>query len=201
VEPDGDAIVVRSTYRTGAGIDVLHTMRFTSLEVDGDCGLLLEEAAVIPAGLADLPRVGTVFEVSPGLDRVDWLDPGPWESYPDRRAGGALGWHGAAVGELRTPYLRPQENGGRHGVRRFTLTGESRLEIVLDVPRQVSWAHHHATDLDAATHDGELTARPDVVVHVDAAHRGVGTASCGPDTLPEYLVGPGTYEWSWVLLG
>ena len=32
---------------------------------------------------------------------------------------------------------------------------------------------------------------PETVVHLDAAHRGLGTASCGPDTLPEYLVGPG----------
>ena len=25
------------------------------------------------------------------------------------------------------------------------------------------------------------------VVLIDAAHRGVGTASCGPDTLPQYI--------------
>jgi beta-galactosidase len=37
------------------------------------------------------------------------------------------------------------------------------------------------------------------VVDFDVAHRGLGTASCGPDTLPRYLVGPGTYEWSWSL--
>jgi beta-galactosidase len=42
-------------------------------------------------------------------------------------------------------------------------------------------------------------ARPAAVVHLDAAHRGLGTASCGPDTLPEYLVGPGIYRWSWTL--
>jgi beta-galactosidase len=52
--------------------------------------------------------------------------------------------------------------------------------------------------LAAATHDGELTPRTETVVHLDAAHRGLGTASCGPDTLPEYLVGPGTYRWSWM---
>ncbi len=39
----------------------------------------------------------------------------------------------------------------------------------------------------------------ETIVHLDAAHRGLGTASCGPDTLPEYLVGPGTYEWSWTI--
>jgi beta-galactosidase len=50
-----------------------------------------------------------------------------------------------------------------------------------------------------ATHDVELAPRAETVVHLDVAHRGLGTASCGPDTLPEYLVGPGTYEWSWSL--
>ena len=28
---------------------------------------------------------------------------------------------------------------------------------------------------------------------------GLGTASCGPDTLPHYLVGAGNYRWSWTL--
>jgi beta-galactosidase len=63
----------------------------------------------------------------------------------------------------------------------------------------VSALHYRAADLAAATHDVELTPRAETVVHLDAAHRGLGTASCGPDTLPEYLVGPGIYRWSWTL--
>ena len=39
----------------------------------------------------------------------------------------------------------------------------------------------------------------ETIVHLDAAHRGLGTASCGPDTLPEYRLGPGTYRWAWTL--
>jgi beta-galactosidase len=58
---------------------------------------------------------------------------------------------------------------------------------------------YRAEDLDAAAHHGELVRRPGAVVHLDAAHRGLGTASCGPDTLPQYLVGPGTYRWAWTL--
>ena len=69
----------------------------------------------------------------------------------------------------------------------------------LDEPRQVSVTRYRAHDLAAATHSDELVPRPEVVVHVDAAHRGLGTASCGPDTLPEYLLGPGEYRWSYVL--
>jgi beta-galactosidase len=59
--------------------------------------------------------------------------------------------------------------------------------------------HFSATDLTAATHDVELIARPETIVHVDRAHRGLGTLSCGPDTLAQYRVGPGRYRWRWTL--
>jgi beta-galactosidase len=202
VQTDDGGCRVFSTYRTGSGLEVAHELRARPVESADGTGLLVDETATVPDELTDLPRVGTVFELAAGLDQVDWLGPGPWESYPDRRAAGAFGWHSGSVEQLRTPYLRPQENGGRFGVRRFGVSGGGRrVDVILDEPRQVSWSHHRAHDLDLATHDDELTARPQTVVHLDAAHRGVGTASCGPDTLSEYLVGPGTYRWSWVLLG
>jgi beta-galactosidase len=73
------------------------------------------------------------------------------------------------------------------------------LVVHLDVPRQVSLTRYRVQDLATATHSTELVPRADVVVHLDAAHRGLGTASCGPDTLPRYLVGPGEYRWSYTL--
>ena len=203
VAQDAGGTVVRSVYRTGAGIEVEHEQRFTPVLAADGAGLLVEETATVPAELDDLPRIGTVLELVPGLEQVRWFGPGPFESYPDRRAAGAIGWHGGSVAQLQTAYLRPQENGGRHGVRRFAVSGGDdggRVEVVLDVPRQVSWSHHRAADLDSAGHAEDLAARQETVVHLDAAHRGVGTASCGPDTLPSYLLGPGTYRWSWVLL-
>jgi beta-galactosidase len=69
----------------------------------------------------------------------------------------------------------------------------------MDRPGQASATHHRASDLAEATHHGELVARPETIVHLDAAHRGLGTASCGPDTLAAYRLGPGTYRWSWRL--
>jgi len=56
-----------------------------------------------------------------------------------------------------------------------------------------------AADLDAATHDDEVVPRPETFVTIDAVHRGVGTASCGPDTLPQYIVPTGTHTWTWTL--
>ena len=195
-EREGAGTVVRSVYVTGAGAVIRHEQVITPLRD----GLLIEETAVIPDTLADLPRVGTVLETVPGLDTLDWYGQGPGETYPDRRASDPVGHHRAPVDDLFTPYLRPQESGGRHGVHHLTLTGPAgSLAVHLDAPRQVSVTHYRATDLATATHHDALTPRPGCVLHLDAAHRGLGTASCGPDTLPAYLVGPGTYRWSWTL--
>ncbi|HZW01904.1 MAG TPA: hypothetical protein VFF55_10095, partial [Candidatus Deferrimicrobium sp.] len=73
------------------------------------------------------------------------------------------------------------------------------VRLTMGVPMQVSATHHRASDVAAATHAEELVPRPEVIVHIDAAHRGLGTASCGPDTTEPYLLGPGTYRWEWTL--
>jgi beta-galactosidase len=99
------------------------------------------------------------------------------------------------------PYVRPQENGGHTAVRWFELTGNDGkgVRFDLDKPRQVSVTPNRATELADKTHNVEVKASGNAVIHIDAAHRGVGTASCGPDTLNKYLVGPGTYSFAWTV--
>ncbi len=190
--------VVVAEVRTATGIAVAHEERFEALEGGG---ILVHETVRIPEELSDLARVGIVLETVPGFEQVEWLGRGPMETYPDRRRSGALGRWQSTVSELYVPYVRPQENGGRADVRWIELSdGQGRgLRFGFDRPRQVSATHFRAEDLAAAAHDVELVARAETIVHLDAAHRGLGTASCGPDTLPEYLVGPGTFEWSWTI--
>jgi beta-galactosidase len=196
IERDGPSTFVQCEVRTGSGIVIRHEQRLSGLP---DGGVLVEESAWIPDELIDLARVGTVLEVVPDLEHLDWFGRGPHETYPDRSRGGAVGRWWSSVSEQYVPYVRPQENGGHADVRWLELhDGSGRgLRIALDRPRQVSATHLRAADLAAATHDVDLTARPETVIHLDAAHRGLGTASCGPDTLPQYLVGPGVYRWSW----
>ena len=98
------------------------------------------------------------------------------------------------------PYVRPQENGGHADTRWFRVGSPGGgIRVELDAPRQVSATHSTAADLDAATHDVELHPRAETIVHLDAAHRGLGTASCGPDTLAPYVLRGGTYRWAWTL--
>ncbi|MFG1669414.1 glycoside hydrolase family 2 TIM barrel-domain containing protein [Streptomyces sp. Y7] len=196
VRRDSGRVTVEAEYAGTTGV-VRHRQVFTPVEG----GVRVEEEAELPEAFDDVARVGTVFETVAGLDLLDWFGQGPWESYPDRSAGAPVGHHSVPVEELFTPYLRPQESGGRHGVRRFTLSAPDAtgLSVVLDEPRQISVTRYRAEDLAAAGHHDELVPRPGCVVHIDAAHRGLGTASCGPDTSPSYLVAPGIHRWSWTL--
>ncbi len=183
--------------RPGPGIVIRHER---SITVDPDGGFGITERVEIPPAITDLARVGIVLETVPGLEAVRWFGSGPHETYPDRRRGGIVAVHESTVTDQTVPYIRPQENGGHADVRWLELTDPSTgegIRLVLDTPGQVSATHHRAADLAAATHHPELVPRPETIVHLDAAHRGLGTASCGPDTLPGYLVGPGRYEWSW----
>ncbi|WP_225095258.1 glycoside hydrolase family 2 TIM barrel-domain containing protein [Streptomyces sp. CoH27] len=196
VRGDGGRVTVDAEYAGTVGV-VTHRQVFTRVEG----GIRIDEQAELPEQFDDVARVGTVFETPPGLDLLEWFGQGPWESYPDRSAGAPVGHHSLPVDALFTPYLRPQESGGRHGVRRFTLSAPDAtgLAVVLDEPRQISVTRYRAEDLTTAAHHDELMPRPGCVVHIDAAHRGLGTASCGPDTFPSYRIAPGIHRWSWTL--
>jgi beta-galactosidase len=160
-----------------------------------------EEDVRVPAAFRDLPRVGVLFDLVPGFEALTWYGRGPHESYPDRRRGAAIGRYESTVTEQYVPYVVPQEHGGHTDTRWFALRNAAGVIVRVDAPApfHFSASHFSAEDLTAATHDVELVARPETIVHVDGAHRGLGTLSCGPDTLPQYRLGPGRYRFSWSL--
>ena len=198
IRRDGPSTVVRSVYTTGAGIEIPHEASYTAL---ADGGIAIDEVVDLPGTLADIARVGTVLEIVPGLEALRWFGSGAHETYPDRKRSGPVGRWDSTVTDQYVPYIRPQENGGHADVRWLELsdTHGDGIRIDLGEPSQVSVTHFRAADLATATHDVELEPRAETTVHLDAIHRGLGTASCGPDTLPRYLIEPGTYRWSWMI--
>ena len=51
-----------------------------------------------------------------------------------------------------------------------------------------------------AFHTFELSPSAEIAVCLDVMQRGVGGASCGPDTLPQYRLGYGQFELTYDLL-
>ena len=183
----------------GQGPDVRIDHRQVVMLVAG--ALVFDEEVRIPEELDDLPRVGVTFTARAGLEHLTWVGLGPHETYSDRRAGARYGKWASTVSEQFVPYLVPQEHGSHQEVRRFTLTDDEGrgLTVSAQEPFSFSASHFTADDLHGAATTADLTPRDEVVVHLDVGLRGVGTGACGPDTLPEYRVGGGTYRWRWTL--
>ena len=163
-------------------------------------GTVHHHVVEVPAALADLPRVGVIFTVPARFDRLRWYGRGPHENYPDRNRSAVLGvWEGAPD---ESPYLVPQEFGLRTDCRWFELIDRRRgqtlrIDVLRPSARHVSATHHLPGDLYRAPTATELHRRSELVVCIDAAHRGLGTASCGPDVLDRYRLAPGRYEFAY----
>jgi beta-galactosidase len=140
-----------------------------------------------------LPRVGLRLAVPASLDTVEWFGGGPGEAYPDSRTAARIGRFTRTVDELQTPYVFPQENGARVDVRWAALIGgDGRGIRVCGDPTFVLTARRWTTeDLDAAQHHHQLRPRDRVYLNLDAAHQGIGSASCGPGVLPAHQLRPG----------
>jgi beta-galactosidase len=149
--------------------------------------------------LDDLPRVGVLWTLAEGLEGLRYFGLGPHENYPDRKSGALLGVHTGSVSSEYFPYVMPQETGHHVGTRWVELssTDGRRLRFEFEVPLGFSALHFTPEMLFAGKKQNDLTPAPETFLCIDAIHRGLGTGSCGPDTLPEYRTGPGPHEWSY----
>ncbi|MFD5059819.1 MULTISPECIES: glycoside hydrolase family 2 TIM barrel-domain containing protein [unclassified Streptomyces] len=136
-----------------------------------------------------VPRIGLRTGLPGWIDTVDWYGAGPGEAYRDTTAAARIGRFRRTVDEMQTPYVRPQENGNRREVRWARLTGDGGGLLVAGAPSYDlvvrRWTSEH---LDATRHNGGLVPGSRVYVNLDAAHHGIGTASCGPGTLPQHTL-------------
>lgn len=163
--------------------------------------LRIEHVVEVPDSMPDLPRVGACFEIPARFDSLRWYGRGPHENYPDRNASAMVAVHESAPDEL--PYLVPQEFGLRTDCRWLectdTRTGES-IRIDADgCLLHMSVTRYDAARLFAARDRTELVRNKNLVVHLDIAHRGLGTASCGPDTLERHRIGTGTHRFAYIV--
>lgn len=156
-------------------------------------GDVVLDTHLVPHGdLPPLPRVGLELTLPAAYNTFTWYGRGPHESYVDRKVGARVGLYSGSVQDQYVPYIRPQENGNKTDVRWLALTdGAGHGLLAVGMPLLEVSAHHLTpADLAAAAHTHELPWREEVIVHLDQRQCGLGSASCGPGVLPQYLIEP-----------
>jgi beta-galactosidase len=147
--------------------------------------------------------MGVRLDLAAGLERVAYFGRGPGEAYSDRKAATWVDRFETTVSETYVPYVMPQEHGHRIDARWLEIRADNRsgagLRIEGQVPFEFNVGHYTAEDLYQAKHTTDLDPRATPVLYLDAAHRGLGTASCGPDTREPYRLKGKTFQLGYVL--
>ena len=102
------------------------------------------------------------------------------------------------VDALATRYVRPQENGNRMHARNLTLTGAAGHALTVTGDPHVDFAVRRWSPelLTAARHLPDLVPDGRTYVHLDAAHHGIGSASCGPPLPPGHRLAAHTVAYA-----
>lgn len=163
--------------------------------------LFVENTINLGKGVRDIPRIGVNLVLVPALKQLEWFGRGPWENYADRKASAMVGRFLSTVTDQYVPYIMPQEHGHKTDVRWLTLTelAGTGLKVTGQPIIEFSASHFEANDLFDAKHTYDLHPRAEVILNLDLAQRGLGTASCGPDTLEQYCLLGSSYEFSYRL--
>lgn len=163
--------------RFGGRVDVRVTWL---VGADGEVAFDVEASSDLD--VPPLLRMGLELELPAAFDRIRWFGPGPEETYSDRWRGLPIGVHEGAVADQLFPYARPQESGNHTQCRWFALTDAAGVGLVAvaDERFDAQALAARSDDIEAARHPHEIQWRDATVLRLDAAHSGIGTASCGP---------------------
>lgn len=164
--------------------------------------ILVENTFDVPEDLSDLPRIGVVMNLPKNYEQVEYFGLGPYENYIDRKAGVWFDQFKDSVDNMYTPYILPQENGSRCQVSWTALRDKEGNGIMIIAPKtmQFTVSRFSAQQIYAAKHTNELKAEDYVYLYLDYAQRGIGTGSCGPDTMDKYKLKSGTFRFDFIIL-
>lgn len=135
----------------------------------------------------ELPRFGLRLFLDESLNQVTYYGIGPCESYCDKRHAGRHGLYTSPVCSLHEDYIRPQENGS-HFDCDYVITESASYGLVATANRAFSFnaSPYTQEELTEKQHNYELVPCGSTVLCLDYAQNGIGSASCGPELLPQY---------------
>ena len=158
-------------------------------------GAILVRSDILPLqeGLS-VPRIGFKLHLREGYDRFRWRGRGPFENYRDRKEAAFLGVYDAFASQQWIDNIRPQSMALREDVVWTAVTARNGKGLLFVPSAPMAFSALNADERDffdpadpmALRHPYEVPRLDETVLCLDAAHRGIGNASCGPRPLVQY---------------
>ena len=140
-----------------------------------------------------LPKLGFKLEMPKEMEQLMWFGRGPWDNYRDRKEACLPGIYQSTVTNQYEEYILPQEHGTKQEVRWMSVTNNEGQGLLFVAPDQMAASAVHFRPEDNYTnkdtrkkHTYEFVSCDNTVVNLDAATRGLGNNSCGPDVMDKY---------------
>ncbi len=184
----GNMADYRMTYEVSLADGTVAAHLEMTYRINSDGAVLVKEK-FIPGEGVEAPAL-TCFGMRwamPGyFKHIEYVGPGPVESYPDRTGAAHWGrWSSTADEMFQYDYVRPQECGARSGLAGWTLSDGSnsalsgRMEITAERPFTASSLPYSPDQLDIegsryVRHTNALVPDGNIYVAVSGAMRGVG---------------------------
>jgi len=181
-------LTVKAKYTGKNDAGFIHTCIYT---VSGNGDVLFDNQIFPYGNVGDPARIGLTFTIVNDLENLKWYGRGPFENYPDRKTGSAIGQFSSTVTEQYVPYIKPQSNGSKQDVRWCLLNDDKGIGFMIRhvaEPFAMTALHYREKDFAIVRNRNELIPREKIYLTIDARSRGVGNASCGPEILPKYKV-------------
>jgi len=197
---DNNTIKVVSTTKADGkeGFGVYHTATYL---VKGDGSIKVDNKVQFVGFRINLARIGVRMLLDKKLDRMTYFGRGPIENYSDRKSASDVGIYELGVNE-QYEYEKPMERGNHENVRWASLSGKDMpvLSVQSDEKlMQVSALPHTDEQMYPVEYKIDLPASTATVLNIDTKTLGVGSNSCGPRPLDNFLVWSDNTDFTYTL--
>jgi beta-galactosidase len=136
-------------------------------------------------------RIGVRMFIDKQFDQAEYFGRGPMENYPDRKRAFDVGIYKSTVKDLLTPYEKPMDAGNHEDVRwvKITNQGGTGLMAMSDSSLlQFTALPYSDEQMENVEYRIDLPESDATVFCLNYRTLGVGSNSCGPRPLPQYMV-------------
>jgi beta-galactosidase len=182
-----------------SGFEVSHNLVYT---INGNGSITADNNVSSNNPQLVIGRMGIRMFLGKQFERFNYFGRGPMENYSDRKRGFDIGLYHSSVKEQLTPYEKPMECGNHEDVRWASLTGSNSLGIMAKCSSnvmQVSALPYSDEELEKPEYRIDLPESKATVLCLSHQTLGVGSSSCGPKPLKQFIVYAEPASFTYVL--